>query len=127
MKIADANYYLRYLVKDNIQQNQVAKDFFESNEIYLPIEVLSEVVYVLSKVYKIGRNEISNGISIFLDEQTNIQMESRAIVFQALFLFGDTSLDFVDCLLASYNKINGDTIYTFDEKLKKTIERIETT
>jgi len=39
--------------------------------------------------------------------------------------FGQTSLDFVDCVLAGYAEVEKDEIFTFDNKLKKMILKIK--
>jgi len=38
--------------------------------------------------------------------------------------FGQKSLDFVDCVLTGYSEVEKDEIFTFDDKLKKMIARI---
>jgi predicted nucleic-acid-binding protein len=124
MKIADANYYLRYLLKDNIKQYEIAKELLECNEVYLPVEVLCEIIYVLEKVYKVGRVEICDSLGLLL-QQMEIKVASDEAIENALILYKEIRLDFVDCLLAAYSKINGDDIYSFDERLAKAIARFE--
>jgi predicted nucleic-acid-binding protein len=52
---------LRFLLKDNQNQYEEAVRVFDSNEkIYVPSEVIAEVVYVLQKVYLVSREEISS-------------------------------------------------------------------
>jgi predicted nucleic-acid-binding protein len=50
MKIVDANFVLRYLLQDNEKLSNKAKDIIENNEIFIPTEVVAEIVYVLEKV-----------------------------------------------------------------------------
>jgi predicted nucleic-acid-binding protein len=48
MQIVDANIVLRYLLEDSVELAAKAAHIIDNNEITLPIEVLSEVVYVLA-------------------------------------------------------------------------------
>ena len=67
MKIADANTILRFLLKDNQDQYEEATKVFDSNEqIYVPSEIIAEVVYVLQKVYSISREEIRSRLVHFI-------------------------------------------------------------
>jgi len=44
--------------------------------------------------------------------------ETDAVIF-ALNLYASSNLDFVDCLLTGYVKVNGHHVLTFDSALKK--------
>lgn len=52
MKIIDANIILRYLLKDNLELHQKSIDIIENQQLFLPNEIIAEIVYVLEKVYK---------------------------------------------------------------------------
>lgn len=49
MIIADANVYLRYLLNDVDELSSKARSIVDVEQLYLPIEVLCEIVYVLEK------------------------------------------------------------------------------
>lgn len=53
MNIVDANIILRYLLQDAVQFLDQARDKIENHNIFIPNEVIAEVVYVLEKVYKV--------------------------------------------------------------------------
>ena len=78
MKIADANIILRYLLDDDEELSAKAAEIIEQNELTIPNEVFAEIVYVLEKVYKIEREEISNIlIEIFtFDKKLNNLLDS---------------------------------------------------
>jgi len=78
--------------------------------------------YVLSKVYSAKRREIKKYIEQIADIDENI-ISKRAIVFYALDIFSRTSLDFIDCLLVGYQKVEGCEIFTFDKKLNGFLKR----
>ena len=68
MLIVDANIVLRYLLIDNVEMAEKAAEIIENNNVFLPFEVVAEVVYVLEKVYQIERTEICRSIKeLFVD------------------------------------------------------------
>ncbi len=44
MILLDANYILRFLLKDNLEMFEIAKDCIVNNKCLIPNEVLAEVV-----------------------------------------------------------------------------------
>lgn len=114
-KLIDANVILRYLLEDHPQMSEEARRIIEDGAFTLPA-VLAEVVYVLKGVYKIERDEIGRTLIEFIDE---VAVESRDAVCEALSLFSETSLDFVDCILIARHRVLGDEIASFDKKLNK--------
>jgi predicted nucleic-acid-binding protein len=89
-----------------------------SNTCLLPMEVIAEMVYVLSKVYKIGRNTIAETIEGLM-EIDHIWIYYPKVVSCAIRTYASTKLDFIDCLLVGYAKSENYTVYTFDKELKK--------
>jgi len=122
MKIIDANIVLRYLLNDNPELSPKAKEIIEQNTVEVPIEVLCEVVYVLSGYYKIDKQNVCAKLIQFI-EQIQFTLTNREIIIQGLNYFGKYNIDFVDCLLAAYAKIEKDEILTFDEKLENVIKQ----
>ena len=47
----------------------------------------------------------------------------RSPVFHALQVYASTTLDFVDCLLIGYAKEDKYTVFTFDKKLQKYLNK----
>lgn len=119
-KILDANFVLRYLLKDVPDMFEVAYTKIMQSDCSVYPEVIAETVYVLKSVYKVERIEISNALIRFLDEVT---CEKKEVIVKGLLLFAETTLDFVDCILIAYNKCYGYEILTFDKKvIKKLIQ-----
>ena len=114
-KLIDANVILRYLLGDHSQMSEEARRIIEDGAFTLP-EVIAEVVYVLKGVYRVDRNEIGRTLIEFLDE---VAVENQEVVCEALSLFTETSLDFVDCILIARHRIMGDEIVSFDKKLNR--------
>lgn len=120
MKIIDANIILRYLLNDVEELSEKAEEIIENNDVFVPNEVIAEVVYVLEKVYKVERIEIYNYLTEFFEKQ-NISVPDKDVIFAALKLFSSKKLDFVDTILYAYAKVKDYEVFTFDKKLKKTI------
>jgi len=115
----DTNYIVRYLTNDNEEMATIAENIILNKNPYISNEVLAEVIYVLIGIYEIPKQDVSDML-IQLISFKNIQVENKIIVINALQIFQNKNLDFVDCLLCSYSK--NDEIKTFDKKLLKCIE-----
>jgi predicted nucleic-acid-binding protein len=111
-------------LNDHTEFSPKAKRIIEQHTIEVTIAVLCEVVYVLTGYYKIDKQTVSTELERFI-EQTQCTVPHQNVILQALTYFGKTSLDFVDCILAGYAKIEKDEIHTFDKKLQKLIEEIK--
>ena len=122
MQKIDANIILRYILSDHAELSPKAKEIIEQHTVEVPIEVLCEVIYVLTGHYKIDRQNVSTELKRFF-ELTQCFLSHREAILQGLDYFGNNNLDFVDCVLAGYAEIEKDEIFTFDGKLKKLIEK----
>ena len=69
-KLIDANIILRYLLNDNPEMSEKAKEIINDGAFTIP-EVMAEVIYVLKGVYKVERQEISDVLQEFLKEITD--------------------------------------------------------
>lgn len=79
MEIIDANYILRYLLNDMEEQYQQACSIIENKSIFIPGEIIAEVVYVLQKVYKIPNKDIVKSLSMLL-RYDNIKINDIDII-----------------------------------------------
>ena len=120
MLILDTNMILRYLLQDNEEQFATVEEVIKANDVHTTVEVIAEVVYVLSSVYRVPRNEVSWMIHCIL---LDVRVENLKTLRYALGLFDQTSLDFVDCILVAYHKVLGVDIMSFDKKLNSALEK----
>ncbi|GGI46284.1 hypothetical protein GCM10008018_16350 [Paenibacillus marchantiophytorum] len=123
MNIVDANLILRYLLQDAAQFLDQAKEKIENYNIFIPNEVIAEVVYVLEKVYKVERVHIFDSLQNLLF-YGNISTHDRNILIEALKVYSEIKIDFVDSLLFAYSKIGGHTVFTFDKKLNQMLNEL---
>ena len=119
MVVLDTNAILRYILKDNEEQAEKAARAIESGCVTTP-EVLAEVVYVLSFVYKMSREDVSWFLHCIL---LDVQVDNIKALRYAAGVYNQTNLDFVDCLLIAYNKVFGMEVFSFDKKLNTTLKR----
>lgn len=121
--LVDTNTILRYLLKDVPHLYERAEELFSKvrtgeQRVEITEGVLAEVVYVLLKFYRVPKKEAVETLSAFLLYK-GIAGRSKAEYVHALRLFGQTSLDFVDCLLAARAKARKLDLFTFDKELLK--------
>jgi predicted nucleic-acid-binding protein len=119
----DTNVLVRYLVKDDPQQGEMAASFIrktiESGEsCYINHIVLCELVWVLESAYKYKKQDIV-GILEKLLITKQFDIEIRDIVRHALFEYKLGNGDLADYLIGWLNKGRGcNTTITFDADLK---------
>ena len=120
MKILiDANVILRYLLNDVEEMAKKSAEIINAGAFTLP-EVIAEVIYVLKSVYKVERGEIAAAILQIFNE---IEVANKKILIEAVKIFAESSLDFVDCILIAYNKVENVEIFTFDKKLYNRLKK----
>jgi len=116
--IFDANAILRYILDDIPEQADIVEEAIKERETLVLLEVIAEVIYILTKYYNIERKETVENIINFLNE-TN---DKNEILRLALKTFSETDFDFVDCVL--YANSNQYDIFTFDKKLNAFIHNV---
>ncbi len=115
MTLIDTNVILRYLLNDIPEQAEKAASVISTGAFTLP-EIIAEVVYVLTKLYGVPKEEIKDIVSPILDE---ISIENSVVISSALAIYSDTKFDFVDAIILARKKILAEDIFTFDKKLSK--------
>jgi len=125
MKVAvvDANVILRFLTNDVlVQANKVRERFKEAARgkidlAILPITVV-EIVFLLEHWYQYGRGEICDKLLLlFAPEWMNLQ--SKAAVFEALRVYKERNIDFVDVLLWGIARDEQRAVLSFDKDFDK--------
>ncbi len=117
LRIIDTNYALRYLMQDDLEKAKEAYDIISESAYILP-ESIFEIIYVLQKGYNIPRKEVACAL---LDLLQDVDMFDKAFYEEAIKIYRDSKLDYVDCLFVARHKIFKDKIYTYDKKLNKQI------
>ncbi len=112
---------LRYLLRDNeelyAKAEKVFNEVIEGKAKVLILEsVVTEVVYVLQRLYSVSRKEISEVLRELI-ELRSVKVHNKEQVLKALEIFSTKNLDFVDCLLCAYGEEK--RVITFDKDLEK--------
>ncbi len=130
-KLVDANVILRYLLRDDEPLFQKASEVLEKartgeEKVLILESVLTECVYVLLRIYGVNRSAIAEKLGglIYYKGVTNPDKQD---LIDAIHLFGQTHLSFVDCLLCAKSRNNAIPLVTFDEELKKISKKIDPT
>jgi len=118
MLVVDANIVLRYLLLDDAELAKKAIKIIENNRVFIPFEVVAEIVYVLEKVYQVERKEICHSLEILFGGD-NIHTYDSDVLLKALEIFSTRKIDFVDTLLCGYSLVRGDEVKTFDKKINR--------
>lgn len=116
--LIDSNVLIRYFLKDDIEQYNKALNLIENNTCYVLSNVVQEVLYVLcGPIYNIPRKEVIKAIK---NSFKDIYYIDRQMIETALDIYLEKpKLDFVDCLLVSYNRQFEIDVFSFDRKLNQ--------
>lgn len=124
MKGVDTNILIRFLIGDDEQQTKKAYRIFkkiesEKKELFVPLLVILELIWVLESAYEISRDEILDSISDFL-LMPILKFEHQSALQQFILSAQGSRYDLSDLLIAHSARINGcETVITFDKKASK--------
>ncbi len=113
MRILDTNYLLRYILHDDEQMFQKACSAVESGA-STRLESIPEVIYVLAGSFGVSRKDIAAALTDLLDD---VDVPQKELVLDALSLFSETKLDYVDCIYIAESKARNERVLTFDRKM----------
>ena len=124
MKGIDTNILVRFLVGDDELQAQKVYNIFKKaesgkNELFVPLLVVLELVWVLESVYKIKRSEILESISELLLMPV-LKFEHQSALQQFTHSAQGNCYDLSDLIIAYSAKEQGcQSVITFDRKASK--------
>jgi predicted nucleic-acid-binding protein len=126
-RIVDANVILRYLLADHPVLSPRAKELFDGvrageRGAYIPQCVLVECVYVMQRIYQVGRAEIAEKLSALLGFR-GITGEQIPLLREALGLYAQTTVSFVDALIAATAAARHLGVETYDQDLQRLLDR----
>jgi predicted nucleic-acid-binding protein len=125
--LIDTNIIVRFLIGDHeehlIESTKIIESI-ESRRVEVEIldTVIMEVLFVMIKFYKLPKNEVVNDLKSLLSME-GIVNTNKVILVEALSLYVDRNIDFVDALICAKNKIQGYEYISFDSDIKKCIEK----
>lgn len=120
----DTNVVVRYLAQDDDVQSAVATRFLakltKDQPGFISAVVLAEISWVLSRRYRLGRNDIARTIRDLL-ETAELVIENSEVAYRALGVYlTSASVEFADVLIAETAALAGasETV-TFDRNAAK--------
>ncbi len=121
--LLDANVLIRFLTKDHDEHYRISYKIFEQiesgeTEALLMDFILAEVVYVLRRIYKYDKSDISLALKKML-LYNHLYTENKLVTFEALNIYAENNIDFADALLCAKRKIEGFEIVSFDKDLER--------
>jgi len=124
MKGVDTNILIRFLIGDDEQQAKKVYKIFkkvesEKKELFVPMLVVLELIWVLESAYEISRDGILDSIGDLL-LMPILKFENQSALQQFILSAQGSRYDLPDLLIAHSAKINGcETVLTFDKKASK--------
>jgi predicted nucleic-acid-binding protein len=121
MKGIDTNILIRFLIGDDEQQAKKVYNIFkkvesEKNELFVPLLVILELIWVLESVYEIPRTEILDSISELI-LMPILKFEHQSALQQFTHAAQGNRHDLSDLLIAYSAKAQGcETVITFDKE-----------
>ena len=119
----DTNVLVRYLAQDDAAQSRLANRAFgalsKDEPGFISLIVLCEMVWVLEDLYAMKKPALIDILRTLL-ESDELQIESKALVWQVFGQFSGASLDFSDALIAAVGSSAGGVhTLTFDKAAAK--------
>ncbi len=111
------------MADDNLQSKKVYKIFkdaeIENKELFVPLLVMLEIIWVLDSAYQISRQNILNIIGDLL-LMPILKFENQDVLQNMIYAAKGNKVDLSDLLIAYSVKSNGcKNIMTFDKKASK--------
>jgi predicted nucleic-acid-binding protein len=124
----DTNVIVRYLVKDDIRLFNTATEYFNrvkggQEKIVILESVIAECIYVLTKIYKVPKDEAARSLIALLNYRGVVNSDRNELI-SALTLFTSKHIDIVDCILCIKAKSNGTAVFSFDADLNRIAKTI---
>lgn len=120
----DTNILVRFLVGDDKQQAKKVYTIFkkvesDKKELFVPLLVIMELIWVLESVYEISRTDILDSIGEML-LMPILNFENQSTLQEFIAAAQGNKYDLSDLLIAHSARTQGcETVITFDKKASK--------
>ncbi|OGM26376.1 hypothetical protein A3D00_04430 [Candidatus Woesebacteria bacterium RIFCSPHIGHO2_02_FULL_38_9] len=119
--ILDTNVLLRFLLRDVEEHFKKARALFleadgEKVKLIIPQIVVFEIQFALEKFYALKKREAIEKIESFISAK-NFEIESNQVFKEAVEIYKEKNLSFVDCFLIAKGRLENTPVFSFDRKL----------
>jgi len=119
--VLDTNWVLRYLLNDNEEMANEVELFLRKVQsgketAYLTIEVIEELIYVLTKFYKYLNQDVSDKLLSFI-RLSGVKVVEREIIENSLEIWGRQNADWVDVVLITREYVDSWKVLSFDKDI----------
>jgi len=127
VSLIDTNVIIRFLAADIEALHHESVEIFNkiyNNELQVEIlgEVLMEVLFVMKGSYKEPKAETVESLKEIMSLR-GVVNKDKYILIEALTMFCDKNIDFVDALICTKAKLEGYGKISFDKDVMKKCER----
>ena len=121
--LLDTNVIIRFLVGDHEVHLSQSIEIFKQIEIAkLQVEILESVLMeaylVLTKFYKLPKEEVINDLKTIL-AFSGVVNSNKPILYETLTIMERKNIDFVDALICAKSKLQGFGRLSFDDDVKR--------
>ena len=121
--LLDTNIIIRFLVGDHEAHLTQSIDIFKQIEIAkLQVKILESVLmeayFVLTKFYKLPKEEVINDLKTIL-AFNGVVNSNKPILYETLTIMERKNIDFVDALICAKSKLQGFGRLSFDDDVKR--------
>jgi predicted nucleic-acid-binding protein len=121
--LLDTNIIIRYLIGDHPEHLKKSVEIFKKIEsARLQVEILDSVLmeafFVLTKFYKLPKDEVISDLKTILAFNGVINI-NKPILYETLNIIEVKNIDFVDALICAKSKLQGFGKLSFDNDVKK--------
>ena len=128
--VVDTSVFIRLFTMDDESKSTKAKELIEKAisgevEIFVPFIVVAEIVWVLEKIYRVSKEEISEIIESLINTP-GMNVELSGVVRSALGFYRGKNIKFADAVISSWTlNIGADELITFDETDFKKVDNLK--
>ncbi|NOY69386.1 MAG: type II toxin-antitoxin system VapC family toxin [Deltaproteobacteria bacterium] len=121
MKAIDTNVLVRFLVRDDEKQSELVYKLFKraqsvKKELFVPLIVVLETIWVLGSVYEIPREKIIDSVKSLLGLPV-LKFEARSAILGFVSSAQKTKTDLSDLLIGHSAKFSGcESVLNFDKR-----------
>jgi predicted nucleic-acid-binding protein len=124
----DTNFYVSFFTRRDEKQflevsELLSKVDKNEIEIFLPNLVVSEIFYILIKLYEFEKLKTCQSIQALVNFP-NVITDDKDTLLLAIENYSCKNLDFVDCYLLAINDLKKYKLKTFDKKMINQIEKL---